>query len=128
MILVDSAVVIDYLRTKDAKLLGLFVAHDAGICGVTRMEVLHGTRDPRHRGRLIAALDSFRQVPISEPLWDLVGDHLAALRAAGVTIPFADAVIATLAIANGVELWTRDAQFGHVQRVLPQLRLFQESP
>lgn len=61
-------------------------------------------------------------------MWDRVGDHLAALRSAGVTVPFADVVIATLAIENDIELWTRDRQFAIIQRVLPALRLFAEPP
>lgn len=128
MILVDTSVVIDYLRTADAKLFALFVANDAAICGITRAEVFHGTRSPADRVRLVRALDSFRQVPLPDTLWDAVGDHLADLRSGGVTVPFPDAVIATVAIANGVELWTRDNQFLHVQRVLPALRLFIEPP
>ncbi len=56
------------------------------------------------------------------------GDNLSALRAGGVTIPFADAVIATLAIVNDLELWTRDAPFAHVQRILPAMKLFAEPP
>src|SRR5436853_394603 len=53
---------------------------------------------------------------------------LAAPRAGGVTIPFVDAVIATVAIVNDVELWTRDAHFTLVQSVLPALKLFAEPP
>jgi predicted nucleic acid-binding protein len=126
--LLDTSVVIDYLRTGDPRLLALFTAHDAAVCGITRAEVLNGARDPSHRHRLVAALNTFRQVPIPDPVWDTVGDHLAALRGAGVTVPFADVIIGTLAIVGGVELWTRDAQFQLIQGVLPQLRLFQEPP
>jgi predicted nucleic acid-binding protein len=43
-----------------------------------------------------------------------------------VTVPFPDALIATLAIAENLELWTRDLHFTQIQRVLPSLRLFQE--
>jgi predicted nucleic acid-binding protein len=128
MILADTSVVIDYLRTGDPKLLGLFAAHNAAICGITRAEVLHGTRNPAHRPRLTAALNTFSQIAIPESLWDDIGDNLAALRLAGATVPFADVVIATVAIANGVELWTRDSQFIHIQRVLTALRLFVEPP
>ncbi len=126
MILVDTSVVIDYTRSGDPKLLALFQAHGAAICGITRAEVLAGSRSPRHRGRLVAALNSFSPLPTPEPLWDEVGAYLLALRSAGVSVPFQDVVIAAVAIAN--ELWTRDAQFGMIQTVLPQLRLFQEPP
>src|SRR5262245_51716138 len=128
MILADSTIVIDYLRTGDPKIVTLFQAHNAAICGITRAEVLNGARDPAHRVRLLAALNSFHQVPIPDSLWDEVGDNLAALRSAGVTVPFPDAVIATVAIANDIELWTRDNQFLLIQRALPRLRLFVEPP
>jgi predicted nucleic acid-binding protein len=65
-------------------------------------------------------------VPFPEALWDRAGDHAAELRRNGVTVPFAGVLIATVAIANGVELWTRDAHFGLVQRVPPALQLFTE--
>jgi predicted nucleic acid-binding protein len=128
MILVDTSVVIDYTRSGDAKMLALFQTHSAAICGVTRAEVLAGVRSPQHRGRLVAALNSFFALPILEAGWDQIGDYLLALRTAGVTVPFADVVIAAVAIAHDVELWTRDAQFVLIQRVLPQLKLFQEPP
>jgi predicted nucleic acid-binding protein len=95
---------------------------------VTRAEILHGARDPAHRQRLLAALSLFHQLPLPDSLWDEVGDHLATLGAAGVTVPLADVIIATIAIANDIELWTRDQQFTLIQAVLPQLRLFQEPP
>jgi predicted nucleic acid-binding protein len=128
MILTDTSVVVDFLRTGDPKLRHLIVVHSAAVCGVTRAEILHGTRDAAHRQQLITALNLFHQLPFPDALWDEVGNHLAALRAAGVTVPLADVIIATLAIANAIELWTRDQQFALIQSVLPQLRLFQEPP
>ena len=128
MILADTSVVIDFLRTADPKLRHIIVQEPAAVCGVVRAEVLHGARDPAHRLRLVAALNLFAQLPTPETFWDSVGDHAAELRRNGVTIPFADIVIATLAIGHGIELWTRDNHFQHVQRVLPALRLFVEPP
>jgi predicted nucleic acid-binding protein len=128
MILTDSSVVIDFLRTGDAKLRQIVVAQQAAVCGITRAEVLHGTRDAAHRAKLMAALGLFGQVPIPDALWDEVGDNLAALRAAGVTVPFPDVVIATVAMAHDLELWAHDNQFALIQHVLPRLRLFQEPP
>ena len=43
-------------------------------------------------------------------------------------MPFPDAVIASVAIANGIELWTRDRHFTLVQQLLPALKLFPEPP
>jgi predicted nucleic acid-binding protein len=128
MILVDSGVLIDFLRTQDAKLDALFRSLPVAICGVTRAEILHGARSSADRGRLLIFLGAFQQVPFAEPLWDLVGDNLAALRASGVTVPFPDAVLATLAIDNDIEVWARDPHFAAMQTALPRLRLFKEPP
>jgi predicted nucleic acid-binding protein len=126
--LVDTSVVVDYLRSGDAKLLGLFQSLPAAICGATRAEVLHGARNAGDRGRLLIALNAFHQVPTPESVWDDVGALLAALRSGGVTVPFADALIATVAVSAGLALWTRDNQFQLIRAIEPRLVLFQEPP
>lgn len=128
MILLDSSVVIDYSRGKDPKLLSLFATLSLAVCGVVRAEVLAGARSATDRSKLIGLLDSLAQVPIPEAIWDTVGDNLQTLRASGITIPFPDAVLVTVAISNGYEFWARDAHFALVQRVLPALKLFHEPP
>lgn len=128
MILVDTSVVIDYARGRDAKLQRLVPTFPVAICGITRAELLHGARSPVHRQHLLVVLNAFGQTTIPDSLWDTVGDHLAALRASGVTVPFQDVGIASVAIFHDVELWTRDAQFAIIQRVLPALKLFVEPP
>jgi predicted nucleic acid-binding protein len=130
MILVDSCVLIDFTRTKaaDAKLAHLFATLPVGVCGICRTELLAGARTSPERVRLEVFLNRFNQIAIEERVWDEVGDNLAALRRAGVNIPFPDVVLATVAIFGDFELWTRDAHFTQVQRALPALRLFAEPP
>lgn len=89
MILVDTTVVVAYLRSADARLQKLFATHQAGICGVTRAEILHGVRNPADLVRFGQALNAFQQISIPDALWDEVGAHLAALRAAGLPTPLA---------------------------------------
>ncbi len=48
--------------------------------------------------------------------------HICAV----VVVPFADAILAALAIELGVEIWTRDNHFRLIVEVLP-LRLFDET-
>jgi predicted nucleic acid-binding protein len=88
----------------------------------------YGVRTATERTDVLAMLGTLGAVPMPESIWDEVGDNLAALRAGGLTLPFPDAVIATIAITNDLELWTRDAHFTHVQRILPALKLFAEPP
>jgi len=121
-------VLIDYKRTRDAKLKRLFASLPVAICGATRAELLHGARNPGNLQKLLRFLNAFQQVTLPDAMWDTVGDNLAALRAAGLTIPFADVVIITVGIGNGVEVWARDRHFKDVQKVLPALQLFQEPP
>ncbi len=104
MILVDAGVIIDYLRAVDPRLGPLFRSLPVAICGVTRAEILHGARSQADRQHFVILLDAFQQVLIPDPLWNTVGDHLATLRGSGLTIPFPDAVVATVALANDVEL------------------------
>jgi len=128
MILVDTTVVIDYTRGKDAKLQALLLALPVAVCGVVRAEVLHGSRSSAHRQKLLTALAAFQLLSMPDPLWDITGDNLAAFRSHGITVPLADAVIATLGIENDIEIWSRDPHFPAMQKVLPRLRLFQEPP
>jgi predicted nucleic acid-binding protein len=128
MILVDSGVLIDFLRSKDPKLDKQFRTSAVAVCGVTRAEILAGARGSKDRQRLMRFLARFNQALIPESWWDLVGDNLAALYARGVTVPFPDVVIATVGIANDIEVWARDPHFPMMQKALPALKLFQELP
>lgn len=128
MILADATVVVAFIRTGDAKLRRIIVNEPAAICGVTRAEILHGAHDPAHRHRMLVALNLFQQLGIPDTVWDQVGDNLATLRRAGLTMPLADVILATLAISVDMELWARDVHFGLIQKVIPALKLFQEPP
>jgi predicted nucleic acid-binding protein len=128
MILLDSSVVIDLFRAQDDRILDVVLEHDAAICGITRAEALYGARDASHRVKLMAALDLFQSLALPETIWDQVGDNLARLRTSGVTVPFADAIIATVAMTNTLVLWARDRHFLLIQQVMPALMLFPERP
>lgn len=128
MILLDSGVIIDFLRSMDAKLAALFRSLPVAVCGVTRAEILHGSRSAADRQRLVVFLNAFQRVSIPDSLWDAVGNNLAALRTNGIAVPLPDAVIATAGIENDFEVWSRDPHFPLMQTVLPRLKLFQEPP
>ena len=128
MIPVDPSVVIDYSRGMDPKLRLLVPSLPVAVGGVTQAEFLHGSRDLAHRQKLLADLGAFQHLTIPDTLWIAAGDNLAALRRSGITVPFADAVIATVGIENDIEVWARDPHFPRMQKVLPALKLFQEPP
>ena len=41
-------------------------------------------------------------------------------------MPLSDALIATLAIENGFEVWTRDGHFERIREAIPALQLLPE--
>jgi predicted nucleic acid-binding protein len=98
------------------------------ICGVVRAEILCGARNAANRSKLLTELAAFQFLQTSEGLWDAVGDNLAELQRSGLTVPFPDAVIATLGIDLNIQVWSRDPHFLAMQRILPALKLFQEPP
>jgi predicted nucleic acid-binding protein len=71
--------------------------------------------------KIVAVPCTFQQIALREPFWDVVGETLASLYARGVTVPFPDAVIATVGIANRLDVWARET-------LLAGLQLFQEPP
>lgn len=126
MILADTSVVIPYTRGKDTRLVNLVHAIGPGICGMAQAEVLGGARSPSDRQRFMLAFRRFMRVSTPEPVWDMVGDHRAALFMAGTPIAIPDVVIATVAIYFDCELWTRDQHFTAMQAVIPALKLYVE--
>jgi predicted nucleic acid-binding protein len=128
MTLLDASIVIEALRAHDVHLMGRMNSVGGSVCGVTRAEILSGARGVKDRTKLLTILDGFQQVEIPDALWDDIGDLLATLRASGVTVPIADAVLATIAMKLDVEIWTRDTDFANMQRVSPALKLYRESP
>lgn len=126
MILLDTSLLVEYFRSKDDEFLRKMGDLDSAICGITRAEILCGSRGDKQRSLLIDALDVFHQISIPESLWDDIGDTLAVLRQSGITVPFTDVFIATVAVASGLQIWTRDKQFVLIQKLVPQLQLFDE--
>lgn len=98
MILVDASILIAYSRTADATVGSILHGPHVAVCGVTRAEMLHGARSAADATLIAAALDALVQLPTPEAVWPLLGANLAELRRAGITVPFQDALIATVAI------------------------------
>src|SRR4051812_20268472 len=70
MILVDANILTGFTRTADRAVGAILMRPDAGVCGVTRAEILHGARNPADAAALAAALDALVQVPTPEAVWD----------------------------------------------------------
>jgi predicted nucleic acid-binding protein len=123
MTLLDASIIIDGLRCKDLHLVEEMRSISGVICGVTRAEVLSGARSAQDHAKLLIILNGFGQVAIPESMWDAIGQTQARLRSHGLTVPLADAILVTVALSLGAEVWTRDAHFSAIQKLIPTLRL-----
>ncbi|HSZ56562.1 MAG TPA: PIN domain-containing protein [Tepidisphaeraceae bacterium] len=128
MILLDTSVLVRYLRTADPKILAVLSAPGVAVSVVTRAEILHGAKNEPDFRRLDKMLDGFSQVGAAPEAWTDLARNLYELRLNGVMVPFPDALIATLAIRESMELWTLDNHFQLIQGVLPSLKLFRPPP
>ena len=57
--------------------------------------------------------------------WEGAGFILQTMRSNGFQIPFADAVIAFIAMKYDIPLWTRDTHFLLIQGYYPELKLYE---
>lgn len=125
MILVDTNIIIRFWRSPDEKTADVFRNEDVAVCGTVKAELLHGARSEEDYRRIVSALADFPCIEMRETDWDLLGYYLYLLRTGGVTIPFQDALIATLALSNEASVWTNDKHFTLIQSVLPKLQLYE---
>lgn len=122
MVLIDSSVWIEAARREgDLKtklgLKSLLCELEAILCAPVRLEVLGGARKSE---REPMELD-FSCVPFLHVLerdWLAAVDHAWKLRDSGLTIPWSDILIATLAVRAKMRVYAKDAHFESMAPVL----------
>jgi len=115
MVLVDSSVWIESLRRSgrlEVKLAleGLLEVYEAQWCTPVRLEVLGGAR-PEERRRLGQHFSVIPYRACTGQDWDRAISLAWKLRDKGLTVPWLDVVIASLAIQDGIRLFAIDAHF-----------------
>lgn len=123
MVLADTNVIIDYWKTPDDRMTEIFNNEDIAVCGIVEAELIHGARSEKEIESIKEAISCFEMLSYSCN-WEKLGRMLNKLRTAGVTLPFTDAMIAQIAIDNGVDVLTKDNHFKLIQTVLPELKLY----
>jgi predicted nucleic acid-binding protein len=116
-ILVDSSVYIRLMRRKFDPVVALFEHYDTVnlvTCGMVRLEVIRGMREPAPRQRLEAFMDVMQYVPTDERLWREATDLAWRIDRAGNTLQATDALIAAAAFRKGASVLTLDGDFQRV--------------
>lgn len=122
MVLVDTSAWIEAHRLKGdvtAKLAvrGLLDAFEATFCGPVEMEFLGGAR-PEARERLQAWCSVVPYLRNDQKVWRQAAGHFSALREVGLTVPWNDVLIATLALQADCRVYALDKHFDAMAPIL----------
>lgn len=124
-IIPDSNIFIDFWKHPTTEVEEIFDNEDIVLCGAVRAELLQGAVSVKNFKQISEGLDSFQEVNLQNEDWDRLGENLYLLRTNGLTVPLADAIIATVAIKYGVPIWSNDKHFGLMSQILRGLSLWQ---
>ena len=123
MILVDTNIIIDIWKNRAEDIIQLFEKEAVCICGVIRSELMHGAYSEKNLEEISQKPNYITEINMANNEWDEFGRFLYKLRTNGLSVPYADAVIAFIAIKNKLLLLTRDKHFKLIQVVDPRLKL-----
>ncbi|MBI3299708.1 MAG: PIN domain-containing protein [Elusimicrobia bacterium] len=125
-VLVDTSVWVDFLRRGDTPEVGLLVKlidkKLVRMTGLVQAEILSGAVSPRQFAALRDYLSAFDSLPDPPDLWPRVGAVRFRLARRGFQASIADIVIGVVAHCYRASLFTKDAHFASIAKVLP-LRL-----
>lgn len=68
MILVDTNIIIDYLRNKDTVIDSLMENEELATCGIILAELLHGVKSDQEKIALAGAMTEFAWLSIGDGL------------------------------------------------------------
>lgn len=118
-VLIDTSVIIDFLRKANKRSSRLWQLQAQGIVGhvstITLFEVYAGARKPSHFDDLERLFKWFVILPFTEPVALQASDIFRTLRARNQLIEFRDIFIAATAIASDMPISTLNIR--HFQRI-----------
>jgi len=128
MVIVDTSALVEFFREKGdghVKLAvrSLFDAYEATLCGPVEMEFLGAAR-PHERDRIRAWFNILPYARNDQKLWRKAADHFALLKSKGLTAPWNDVLIATIAMENQCRVYAVDQHFTAMGKILRALRLY----
>ena len=128
MVLIDSSAWIEsFRRDGDLKVKfaveGLLDAYEALWCAPVRLEVIGGARK-NERTRLGRHFSVVPYRPFKEDDWNRAISLAWVLRGNGLSIPWIDVLIASIAIQDDVRLYAIDTHFEKVASLAP-LKLYE---
>ena len=119
-ILLDTSAWIAYFRPAGwtelkTAVQGALLDGQMMTCCPVRTELLVGARDEHHFHRLDRLLSGLPQVRLTDSLWREAARLGLRLRAASVSVPLPDLVIAQAALAADAVLWHIDQHYERIR-------------
>lgn len=124
MILIDTNVIIDFLKGRSSTLDDLLGKEQLAICGIVLAELLHGVNSFNEEQLIKEAVLDFEWIPINDTIWSKLGVNLNVLRKNGLTVPFQDVLLSTLCIEKDMTIATNDKHFPKIKSILPELKIY----
>jgi len=122
MILIDTSVWIEALRERGNPAAGRRV-HEYLKSGracwmpMIRLELWNGARGEREKRALREFEQVLAELEVTPDVWEAANDLARRARAAGLTVPAADILIAACARHHGVEIESTDAHFADLEKL-----------
>jgi predicted nucleic acid-binding protein len=124
MILVDTNIIIDFLRGNTEALTAANEADELASCGVVLTELLHGAKSDNEINLIVEAINNFAWVPIKDHTWHRAGLYLKLLAGKGLTVPFQDALLSAVCTENNIPLFSKDTHFKEIAKLILELKLY----
>ena len=115
MVIIDTSAWVDFFR-RDGDLptklavKGLLDSFEGALCGPVEMEFLGGAR-PKEVAGIKAWFDLIPYLTNDQKIWRQAADTFSRLRQEGLTIPWTDALIATITLGQGCRVFAVDQHF-----------------
>ena len=117
-VMLDTSVWVDALRGRTPTVVDAvrdLLREDRIVrCDVVGAELRVGLRD-RERRKVLDLFSAVPNVAVDSGDWEAAGDLGASLRERGVTLPLTDLLVARVCLRHGLELFSLDAHFQHVE-------------
>ncbi len=101
----------------------MFYENDVAICGVVKSELMHGAYSEKNLNQIAEDLALLQEFNIQNDQWEEFGRFLYKLRINGLTVPYADALIAFISTENNLQIKSNDKHFKLIQVVIPEMQL-----
>lgn len=122
MILIDTSSWIEALRERGNVEVRRRLhdhVHGGRACwtAVVRLELWNGARGDREKRALREFEEVLPELEMAAEVWDIACDLARRSRAAGLTVPVTDLLIAACARHHGVEIDSTDAHFAELEKL-----------